>query len=69
MPAMNFTVAPTAFGVLAKETFKKSPLSTKFLFLEYTRAIVMESIQKKPGKAYRRFYTMLLKVSNALRYV
>ena len=69
MPSMNLTVAPTAFVVLAKETIEKYPFHTKFFFLNILRVIVMESIRKKPRKAYRRLYTILLKVSDALRYV
>ena len=66
---MNLTVAPTAFVVLAKETLKNALSVPSFYALNILRAIVMESIRKKPRKAYRRFYTILLKVSNALRYI
>ena len=61
---MNLTVAPTA-----KETIEKHPFDTKFFFLIILRVIVMESIRKKPRKAYRRLYTIPLKVSDALTYV
>ena len=56
-------------GISQRKHRKTLSLYQVFFFLNIRRAIMMESIRKKPRKSYRRFYTMLLKVSDALRYV
>ena len=69
MPSVTLAVAPTAFVVLAKENIEKRSLYIKSLFFEYTKGDHDGIHTKEAKETYRRFYTMLLKVSDALRYV